>query len=344
MLLWSFYTVRADYGTARALADQCMRLAERMATPAVLMWANLAVGQTLLFTGNLLGARPHLERAYALYDPEQHRARRSRATQDPGVMALACLAHLLVLLGYPDQAIEHARAAQALALRTAHPHSVAYALTGVAQVHGFRRDHAGVRAAAEDLWALAREQQFVYYEAVAIKQRGLARALAGEFSDAVALLQQGIEAARGTQGQLLVGYYLGHLASAFGHIGALDDAWRSWSETATRAEHTGEGYYLPLLSQLKGDLLVLAPHADVEEAERCYREALTLADRQGAKLYELTAATRLARLWQRQGRIAEARDLLATVYAWFTEGLDTHDLRDASALLTDLNQARTVAV
>jgi predicted ATPase len=126
------------------------------------------------------------------------------------------------------------------------------------------------------------------------------------------------------------------LADARRASGQLEEAMTLLREALDRSEATGERWFEAELHRIKGDVLLRAPEVDPAEAEACLRKAIEVAQRQGARLWELRAATSLARLWADQGKRAQAHDLLAPVYSWFTEGFDTADLKDAKALLDEL--------
>ena len=149
-------------------------------------------------------------------------------------------------------------------------------------------------------------------------------------------MRQGLAAARMTGAELFVPYFLALLAEACGHTAQADEGLRLLAEALAVADHHAERWYEAELYRLKGELLLAqSPHQHTD-AEACFQHALTIARRQQAKSWELRTATCLARLWQRQGKRAEAHALLAPVYGWFTEGFDTADLQEAKALLDAL--------
>jgi predicted ATPase len=130
-------------------------------------------------------------------------------------------------------------------------------------------------------------------------------------------------------------YFLS-VAEACGRAGLAGEGLAAVADAFELAEHTGEQSFAAVLHATRGDLLLAAAEGNEAEAETCFHQALDLARSQDARLFELLAATKLARLWQRQGKRDEARDLLAPVYGWFTEGFDTQGLKDAKALLDEL--------
>jgi predicted ATPase len=129
------------------------------------------------------------------------------------------------------------------------------------------------------------------------------------------------------------------LAKAYGRAGQAEEGLTLIGEALEFVRKTGERQVEPESHRMKGELLLARSPSDQAGAEACFREAIDVAHRQNAKSFELQGATSLARLWQQQGRKDEARELLAPVYEWFTEGFDTRDLKEAKALLAELESA-----
>jgi predicted ATPase len=164
--------------------------------------------------------------------------------------------------------------------------------------------------------------------------RGVALAGLGHHAEGIAQIHTGLAAWHATGARLLDTQWLGFLAEAHLQAGQLDDALAGLDRAAETAVATGESHYQAELYRVRG--VVLAKTGEQVKAAACLRRAIDTARSQQAKSLELRAATSLARLWAEQGQRAEARDLLAPVYGWFTEGFDTADLRDAKALLDEL--------
>lgn len=336
--LWTFHNMRGDHREAHELALECLDLAERAGEPRMLLWADLFVGQTLMFLGEYARARAHLERAHARYDPERHRPRRLAATPDPAVVALQMLAHVLEHLGYLDQALARAHAAREIAGGLSHVHSLVMSNVALAQLLAERGEEDAALAAADQAAALARDEGLAQYVGAAAMVRGWALVRQGRAGAGAAMLREGLDAWRATGAENIVPYWLGRLATAHGALGQIDAGLAAIEEALTIAARTGEGYGRAQAHLAKGALLLARADPDREAAERCFHEALAVARGQAAKTWELSAALALARLWRDQGRADEARDLLDGVYGWFTEGFDTADLRAARALLDELRQ------
>jgi predicted ATPase len=183
---------------------------------------------------------------------------------------------------------------------------------------------------------LAAGQGFAHWHATATFLHGWALATAGVVAAGLDEMRRGLAAKQATGAQIKVPYYLGLLAGALGAAGSGAEALVLLEEAMARVERTGERWYEAELYRLRGEVSLQAMVSDANQVEACFRKALEVARKQDAKWWELRAAGSLARLWRDQGKRAEARDLLAPVYGWFTEGFDTQDLKQARALLGEL--------
>jgi predicted ATPase len=198
-----------------------------------------------------------------------------------------------------------------------------------------------VHEQAEATVALATEQGFPFWAAAGTILRGWALAMQGQGEEGLSQVRQGIAAYRATEAPLLVPYYYTLLADVSAHLGHPEDGLQALVEAHTLVEQHEERYWEAEVCRLRGVLLLRQPGTSPAEAETWLQRALDVARRQEAKSLELRAAVSLSRLWQQQGKRAEARALLAPVYGWFTEGFDTADLREAKALLEALSDEHT---
>jgi predicted ATPase len=242
----------------------------------------------------------------------------------------------LELLGYPDRALTCLQAAMALAHELSHPFSLAFARCGVASVYQLRRDVLAVHEHAEAAVALATEQGFPFLLAMGTSLRGWALAMQGQGEEVLAQVRQGIAAWRATGAALGVAFFCTLLAEVSDHLGHTADGLQALAEAHALVEQHEERYWEAEVCRLRGVLLLRQALTPPEEAETWLWRAVDIARRQEAKALELRAAMSLVRLWQRQGKRAEAYELLASVYSWFTEGFDTADLQEAKALLEEL--------
>jgi predicted ATPase len=335
--LYRFYGGRMQLQTSQELTEQLHSLAQRTQEPDMLLEAQMARGTIALLLGELVAARPHLEQAIALYDVQHHRSHVLRYSQDPGVISLSRASWALWLLGYPDQALSRSQETLALARELAHPHSLAMALYFAAMFHQFRREAPAAQALAEATVALVTEQGMAQWLATGTFLRGWALAAQGQGEDGLAQMRQGLANYRATGTVLDLPWYLGVLAEACGSTNRIAEGLDTIVEALTIADNTG--YYAAEVYRLKGELLLAQVGYGQQwlDAAACFQQALTVARRQQAKSLELRAAMSLARLWQQQGKRAEAHALLAPIYGWFTEGFDTVDLQEAKALLAALS-------
>jgi predicted ATPase len=183
---------------------------------------------------------------------------------------------------------------------------------------------------------LAQEKGVVFFKALATAERGCVLALTGKASDAVQTISAGITGMRAVGATVWGTSWLSHLASAYAELGKLDDAWRYIGEAMTRVETTKDGWYQAEINRIAGEITLKSLKPDTAKAEAYFERALEVARKQQTKSWELRAAMSMARLWRGQGKPQQARELLAPVYGWFTEGFDTLDLKEAKALLDEL--------
>lgn len=340
--LWVVYAVRGkSLQTARELGEQLLTLAENVQDPGLLLEAHHALGQTFFLLGEFTRAREHCEQGIALYDPQQHHAHVFLYGSDPGVACLFWAASTLWFLGYPDQALQRSHEVLTLAQQLSHPLDLVYGFQSVASLHQFRREGPAAQAQAEKTMMLSTEQGLPFWLAFGTFVRGWALAVQGQGEEGIAQMRQGITAWQATGAYIWQLYYLVPLAEAYGQRGRPEEGLRVLDEALVAVCEVGERTNEAELYRLKGTLTLQAKGQSLkseveEEAEACFHKAIEIARRQSAKSLELRAVMSLARLWLQQGRRAEARQLLAGVYGWFTEGFDTKDLQEAKVLLEEL--------
>jgi tetratricopeptide (TPR) repeat protein len=213
--LWAFYNTRAELQPAQELGEQLLTLAQSVQDPALLLEAHLALGTTLFSLGELASAQVHLEQGIALYDRQQHRSHIFLYGQDPGVASLAYLSWILLLLGYPDQALKRNYEALTLAQETSHPFSLAWALIVAAVVHLLRVEWHAAQEQAVVIIALCAEQEFAFLLATGGVLRGWALAEQGQMEEGIAQMHQGMVAYRATGAELGRPLWLALLAEAY---------------------------------------------------------------------------------------------------------------------------------
>ena len=251
------------------------------------------------------------------------------------VLCLGYTAWMLWILGYPDQALRRSQEMLTYAQASSHAFSLARALFYAAVLHRYRREGAAAQEHAEAALAIMTEQGFAHHLGPATINRGWALAAQGQREEGLAQMHQGLAATRATGSRLALSAFLALLAEASGQSGQAEAGLRLLAEALAHVDHTGERYYEAEVYRIKGELLLQQAVPDAPQAEACFQQALAVARRQQARSWELRAAMSLSRLWQQQGKRAEARELLAPIYSWFTEGFDTPDLQEARALLEE---------
>jgi predicted ATPase len=245
-------------------------------------------------------------------------------------------ARTLWYVGYADQAVQQSQEARTMADALAHPYYVSDTLLESAHLYACRREWQSVHAHAEAALALATAYGFARVAAQGTLFRGRALAAQGQPREGLRQMQQGLAAHRATGTVIGLPFWLAQLAEAYEQAGQVEAGVPLLVEALAVVDKTGVRASEAELHRLRGALLLQQPVPETPAAEACFQQALTVARRQQAKAWELRAATSLARLWQQQGRRAEARELLAPVYGWFTEGFDTADLQEAETLLDEL--------
>jgi class 3 adenylate cyclase/predicted ATPase len=334
--LWRVYGTRSQLHTAREVGETLLRLAQRTHDPALVVLAHYALGATWMYLGVLQAARQHLEEGITRSTPDQHHT--PAFYQDPVVVCHFYAAWTLWLLGYPDQALARVHEAPALAHELSHSYSLASARGYAVYVYQFCRDVPAVHEQAEAAIALSTMQGFPVWMAVGTSFRGWALAMQGQGEERMAQIRQGIAAYRATGGAVWVPYFCTLLAEVCDHLGCIEDGLQALAEAHTLVEQQENRWWEAEVCRLRGVLLLRQQGMPQTEAEVWLQRALDVARHQEAKSLELRAAMSLSRLWQQQGKRQEAYGLLAPIYHWFTEGFDTADLQDASALLAEVSR------
>jgi len=325
------HVFRGELDLAQRLDEELLRLSRQRNNSAGLILGHLSAGRNLRFAGRFALSRSHLEELLALYHPVSHRSLVDQAGIHPQNNSQSLLGIVLFCLGYPDQALVRSNAAIAEARRLAHPPSLASSLSNGTTVLSLVGDNAALDELADQLVAVTTEQGFPFWRAQGTIVRGWVKVKNGDVAEGISLLRSGSAAFRATRAEGT--YFIALLAMACEITGQIEEAVTLLDDALQIAERTGERWFAAELNRHKGRLLLRQGHS--EAAEELYRKALSIAEEQGAKLWELRAAMSLARLRRDQGLHAEARDLLAPVYGWFTEGFDTQDLKEAKALLDE---------
>jgi class 3 adenylate cyclase/predicted ATPase len=335
---WAASHVASNGDTMRSLAAQFCALAEKQKATVPLMVGHRLMGTSLLCTGDAAEGRMHYDQAIALYDPIQHRSLATRFGQDVRVAILSYRSLALWVLGNPEAAIADTDSAIKEARDIGQAATLMYALTVACLTLIQCGSYETVAKDLDEMLALADEKAGSFWKAYGMSVRGCTFALTGDAAGAVKTITSGIIAWRSTGTTLWMPFFLSSLAKAHAELDQFDAAWRAVDEALTAIETTKETLYEPEVHRIAGEIALLSPERDAAKAEAFFEHALNVARDQQAKSWELRAAMSMARLWRDQGKQQQALELLAPVYGWFTEGFDTRDLKDAKALLEELQR------
>jgi predicted ATPase len=318
------------------LARQALRLAEATNDHRMLLGGHHAVGESAFWIGDFREAHSHMLRATQLYDRTADKNLAPYYGMDPFVLSCVMLALAENSIGRCDRALSLCRDARARTTELSHLYSTAFSLMGIACVHQLRREPGRAEAAARELSTMCREH-------------GLSEMLGwGEWVLGWAILEQGLgeqglekmaesiafhESIGGTPG---TPWRRGELAEGYAKNGGLNDAREELRRAVEAADQSGQHFFDAELRRIGGEIALRSDPPDKMAAERYFREAISVANLQEARWWQLRATMSLARLLRDTNRRDEARAMLAEIYNWFTEGFDTADLKDAKALLDEL--------
>jgi tetratricopeptide (TPR) repeat protein len=339
---WINYASRSEHGTARELAEQCLRLAEDAGDAALLIEAHHALGVSWINEVDFVKALDHLDRAIALYDPQQHASNAYTYGQDPAAICHIHAAHALWSLGYYDQALKRINEGLDIGRKLAHPRNLATIGTFAGLIQQFFRNASAVVELVEPALKISSEYNFAFTKAMGTILGGWALTQLRSRDEGVARMQEGLEIFRSIDAVHMTPYFSSLLAEAYGDAGRPEQGLDLFADLNA----AGEPFWEAELHRVKGELILRRGtlqnlKRDGESAaETCFRQALAIAQRQKAKSFELRAAMSLGRLLILQGRSSEAYNLMTDIFGWFTEGFDTLDLCEAKALIEELRKKR----
>lgn len=334
--LWSHYVVRAEMKQTSTTARQLLSIAQAAQEPAMLELAHAVTIATLHHLGEFAAAEERFEACLCYYRPDSvvssHYSNYYLATGE--------WARVLWFLGYPDRALRQAQEGADIAASKANPFHTCFALQFLAFVHSLRREAALCQEIAESVFAISKEHDTADSLLWASIAHGWAIALQGRHDEGVSELRRSIAAYTAAGAEIGIPQFHSLMAEAMRRAGRIEEALGTVEEALTLANSNGDAYFNAELQRLRGEML-LQTGAIEAEAEACFKSAIEVAKQQSAKSWELRATISLARLQRRQGKITEARQMLAEIYGWFREGFDTADLQEAKALLDDLGSEFT---
>jgi predicted ATPase/class 3 adenylate cyclase len=332
---WAVCHWKMEQDKALELADELLAAAENAKDPAMLAAGNHARGNTLYQLGELGSAIQHEEKALALFDLRQPLSAWLEVNR---LNSLFVLYYGLHGLGYPDRAWVKSREMLEVAQRSSAPSILAQASCYAAFYNLTRGTPAAAQKHAEEAMALTEELGLATFSEMATTLYGASLIAQGRYEEGIAGMRRGISAIRASGGTPHA-WFLSLLASGLAKVGRPQEGLQVLDDGFASVAKTGAQISSPYLHNVEGELLLVQNPSDVAKAEQCFRTAIEIARRQSARSLELRATTSLARLLNEQGRRDEARTMLADIYGWFTEGFDTADLKDAKALLNELEKA-----
>lgn len=329
--LWTFHMLSAELETARDIAEEFLRLAERLPYPGLAMRGHWALEITFTHLGNYPRALEHYEKAFALYDPAQHRDDSFLYALNPGVAMPCFAAWALWFMGLPDQALNTMDQALALARELSEPHGIAHAFMFASVLHHFRREYYLTQHYANVVIEASRAHGLAMYEGMATIMKGWTIGEEGRNGEAIEEMRAGLAALEATGTYLVRPHFLALLAQSLACADQRDEALYLFDKAIAMVNLKGEAYYESELYRLKGELLL--KDNNVTNAEQCFKRSMVIAESQEAKSWQLRTAMSLTRFYRSHGRTEEAQSLVAPVYKSFTEGFETADLREAAVFL-----------
>jgi predicted ATPase len=334
--LWRFYNSDGMLQKSRHIAEQLLTLAEQHDDPALLLMACQTLATSLLFLSDHVTAHVYCKRGIQLATAIIGQKLTTFLPYDPGIACYGFSTWTLWLSGYADQALVRSAETLKLTRGLTHPGTLVAMLTVTAFAPWWCRQASAIDERAQELAMLCDAQRFPIYAAHSLLWQGLALCLQGQVEAGVARMRQGLAALQTTGSRLVRPFFLAMLAEGCTMIGAIDEGLQALDEALQDVSSREERVYEAELYRLQGELLARQSPKRLFDAEQAVHRALVIARCQQAKSLELRAAMSLARLWQQEGKRSEARELLAPIYGWFTEGFATADLQEARRLLGQL--------
>jgi tetratricopeptide (TPR) repeat protein len=336
-VLWGLtlvHAIRGDLRLFRRLSEQLLAQAEQMGTTTFLVAGHQMMASVCEFEGLPVESSEHFEKAVALHDPAQHVYYSANFGLDPGMIARAISIRPLWYLGHADRSLQRLRETLTLARSVKQPITLVFALILAEHIVLLRGELDEAVALGNEAIALCREYSLAQEMEWARCFQGLAFAELGRTEEGVAQLKDSIASMDRINARLQRATFLGHLAQALLKAGAYEEGLRAADDALAESEKSSEGGELAELHRVRGELL--SRLGRTIEAEKSFRDALDVARLQGARAFELRAATGIARLLKDEGRVPEARDVLSSILTTLTEGHDTSDLVTARTLLEAL--------
>jgi class 3 adenylate cyclase len=342
-ILWGLcvhFWTRAEFAQAHHWLGKLAEAADRCADSELSVVRDMSSGCQCFWEAKYKRAYRYTAHEREIYDERRHASIAAYTNHDPLCFSLHWAGSLLLwIVGYPDLALEHADEAHALARRIEHPFNSAFALTAGSEGLLMRGDTERMLMHCDEAQQIVDEEALGdFAQHVLVNNwRGRTYTRMGDFATGYRLTNLATTHWREAEGRICNALFWGGEAIALGGLGRTREALTLIDAAIGHCRDTGDRYMEPEVLRVRAELTLAADEYAVDAVRTILFEALRIARDHGAKSWELRAATSLAKLWRERDERARARDLLAPIYAWFTEGFDTADLREAGALLEELS-------
>lgn len=325
--------VGSDISNAEQFGIQLLEQAKNENDDVAGVEAHYVLGVTYHWQGRFVSAREYLEKAIALYDPQNHNKHITAYAQDPAVVCRIRLALVLWHLGYPVESQAMGIESLDLAEKLEHPFSRAYALHWYAWLQNLRDDPAATLKHAKISIAFSSEYHFPYFATQSGILHGWALCKMGDVEDGIQKMREGLSCFRSTGSEIGCPYYRALIAEALAVNGSFAQSLLLLEEAVKSVQNTGERWSEAGILRMRGAVLIHGPSENYSLAEHSFKEAIEIARKQGEKTDALRAALYLKRFWLGSGRKEEADSMFQDVYSWATHGLDAKEMKKVTDLL-----------
>jgi DNA-binding SARP family transcriptional activator/tetratricopeptide (TPR) repeat protein len=332
----SALTTHAEHRAALELAEQCNQVAQQSDDSTQILLAHQILGVTCMFVGEFTRSLRHLQQVMVCYDRDTHHPLAFVLGQDPAVNSLLWQFYDLWYLGYPDQAVKRSEEGMVLAHELGHAFSSFFLLGFKTRLHRWRREATEVYKLTEIQLGYWRKYKMELATVGAMQEQAWVLSMQGHLDEAIPMYEKALTAWNATGMLLHRTEFLCVLAEMYGKAGNPAHGLELIEEAIAFMQPSDERYHEAELYRMRGLLRLQQDKDNVEEAETDFHTSIAAARRMEARMCELRTTTCLARLWQQQSKREQARERLAEIYDWFTEGFDTLDLKEAKALLDAL--------
>ena len=329
-----FYLVRGEFNTTRDIGNELLTLAQRQQDSTFLLEAYWALAGVLFLLGEFVLVQRYLKQAVAIFASRRENSQTIRHGTVPGIHCLGWLSLTSWMLGFSEQALQQSQQTLELAQQQTSRFAQRFCFSHARMLHHYRREATSILEKRQSEKILQSGYPITDQRESSINiADNWALFIEGKRENIVSSMRDSLDISDNVNFRP---YLLSFLVEIYGKTNQIQDGLETIEEGFTLIQQMGAYFYEAELHRLKGQLLLQQSPDNQTKAEACFQHAISIAQRQSAKSWELHAAASLAKLWQQQGKRQEAYDLLAPAYGWFTEGFDTADLIEAKALLDRL--------